>query len=323
MLSRPDFAEKQIILIWCEQLKSLSLQNSNLLIKQHDETVNKISSSKIFCIFVAWDCTISSKLIKELLSHQICIYLLTSTLKPLCLIWSSLEGNYLLRRYQYNLTDEDNLHLAKQLITNKIMNQLDLLNMIRNKDDTLQGAIMQMNQLIENIPGCVTTDSLRGMEWNAAKLFFTNYFAEMGWYRRAPRTREDIPNFLLDIWYSYLYGVIDAHLSLYGFDVYKGFFHTQFFERKSLVCDLVEPLRCLIDHAVRTWYNLKKIDPKDFKYVKGEYEIGRDSRIKYSKLFLGAIIKRKNEIFDFVKWYYRMMMTWQRIMPQFTFSAQD
>lgn len=71
-----------------------------------------------------------------------------------------------------------------------------------------------------------------------------------------PRTRADIPNLLMDIGYTFIYNFVEANLNLYGFDIYKGFYHQLFFERKSLVCDLVEPFRCLIDKQIRKMYNL-------------------------------------------------------------------
>jgi len=110
--------------------------------------------------------------------------------------------------------------------------------------------------LHESISDVEAVDSLRGLEGNASKLFFSAYFKEIGRHRRAPRTKEDILNLLLDIGYSYLYRFIESNLNLYGFDIYKGFYHTLFFERKSLVCDLVEPWRCIMEKKIRKMYNL-------------------------------------------------------------------
>lgn len=101
-----------------------------------------------------------------------------------------------------------------------------------------------------------------------------------------PRTRNDIPNLLLDIGYTMVYNIIEAHCNLYGFDIYKGVYHTAFYERKSLVCDLVEPFRCLIDRQLRKSYNLGQIDEKDFVFKQGEYSILMDKRVKYLKILL-------------------------------------
>lgn len=86
-------------------------------------------------------------------------------------------------------------------------------------------------------------------------------------------------------------------------------YHTLFFERKSLVCDLVEPFRCLIDRQIRKIYNLGQINEKDFIFKNQEYNIHRDHRQKYIKLLLDPILKHKKAIFQYVKSYYRSIMS--------------
>jgi CRISPR-associated protein Cas1 len=152
-------------------------------------------------------------------------------------------------------------------------------------------------------------DSMRGYEWTVAKLFFLHYFKPLGRYKRMPRTRNDIPNLLLDIGYTMLYNILEAHLNLYGFDIYKWVYHTGFYERKSLVCDLVEPFRCLIDRQLRKSYNLWQIDEKDFYFKHGEYAIRNDQRVKYLKLLLNPVLAEKEIIFQYVKSFYACMMS--------------
>ena len=67
------------------------------------------------------------------------------------------------------------------------------------------------------------------------------------------------------------FNFIECNLRLYGFDIYRGFYHTLFYERKSLVCDLVEPFRCIIDQAIYRAYRLKQIDLNDFGHKNHQY----------------------------------------------------
>ena len=90
------------------------------------------------------------------------------------------------------------------------------------------------------------------------------YFRKLKWERRMPRCKNDIPNLLLDIGYTYLFNFIESLLSIYGFDLYCGVHHTFFYQRKSLVCDLVEPFRCIIDQRIRKAYTLKQVNEDDF-----------------------------------------------------------
>lgn len=64
---------------------------------------------------------------------------------------------------------------------------------------------------------------------------------------------------------------------MYGFDLYVGVYHRLWFKRKSLVCDLMEPFRCLIDHTVLLAFNRRQFVEQDFEIIKGEY------RLKYKK----------------------------------------
>jgi len=81
---------------------------------------------------------------------------------------------------------------------------------------------------------------------------------------RYPRTKIDKNNLLLDMGYTFLFHFIETLLCLYGFDLYEGFYHKRFYQRKSLVCDVQEPFRCIIDEALKKAYNLGRISEKDF-----------------------------------------------------------
>lgn len=316
MLSAPDFLEKQIVVITSDQVKDLMLRNDNLLIKENEKIVNQISCFKIFCIFVVGEYTISSKLIDRLAKYQICIFCLGYNLKPKVMIGNTLQWNYLLREKQYG--DLPELHIAKQIIKNKLQNQLLLLQEIREKSDQFKQSISKIKDSISKIETVESEDSLRGLEGNAAKFFFAHYFEEMKWYKRMPRTRNDIINFLLDIGYSFLYNFIEANLNLYGFDVYKGVYHKLFYERKSLACDLVEPFRCIIDKKIRKMHNLGQINEKDFKFKNGEYTIEWEKQKPYIQHFLSALLEEKMEIFSYIKAYYRFCMDPQKDFPVFT-----
>lgn len=324
MLSRPDFLEKQIVVISSERVKDLSFRNDNLLIKKEGKIQNQISCFKIFCIFIVGECSVTTKLIAKLLKYQISVYCLQMSLKPLCCIGSPLAGNYLLREKQYASTADQDLHQAKLIIKNKIANQGTLLTSLRNKDTDLKTAITQLKDLYKKVENQTSDDSLRGIEGSASKIFFANYFKELKRYKREPRTRADIINLLMDMGYSFLYNFIEANLNLYGFDVYRGIYHKLFYERKSLACDLVEPFRCIVDKTILKAYNLGQINEKDFSFKNGEYELTRDKREPYMRLFLKAILERKMDFFDYVKQYYYFAMGKENAeFPNFTFLSKE
>lgn len=306
MLSVQDFMEKQIVIVSCDELKEMILKNENLAVYKDGKIVHQISVFKVFCVFVMWECTITTKLVSKLLDFGISVYFLSINLKPKFLIGNQLEWNYILRQKQYAFGDE--VVLSQLVVKNKMTNQMNLLKEIREKDDQMHQAIESMKELIDKVDLAKNVDSLRWLEWNCGKLFFTNYFKVINRRKRMPRTRADIPNLLMDIGYTFIYNFVEANLNLYGFDIYKGFYHQLFFERKSLVCDLVEPFRCLIDKQIRKMYNLWQVKDKDFKLIKGEYTLDWDSRNYYLKILISPILENKETIFAYVKNYYRAII---------------
>ena len=147
-----------------------------------------------------------------------------------------------------------------------------------------------------------------GAEGSASKLFFNAFYQQFDWKGRYPRTKSDEINMILDIGYTILFNYIECFLRMFGFDLYKGVFHCQWFKRKSLVCDIMEPFRCIIDRVVRTSINKNQFTKKDFICVKGEYKLKYDECGKYYQSFFDALIQYKTETFKYVQSYYRCFM---------------
>ena len=129
MLSKNDFTQKQIIVIFSYELKNLSYQNENICIKENGKIVNQISLYKIFTIFLIGEATISTKLVQKLKSFGVSLVLLRRNLELIDVIGNDMNGNILLRDKQYHIfhDEREKLLLAKLCISNKILNQELLL----------------------------------------------------------------------------------------------------------------------------------------------------------------------------------------------------
>jgi len=307
MLSRPDFVEKQVIFIESNNTNKIKLKNSNLVVLgEENKTILQHPLSKIFLVFICGEFSITSVLLRNARRYGIKIVFLNHSLRPYFSVSQQNIGNFLLRKKQYH--NDKELDMAKFVVKNKLLNQRALMNSLRYKTQKEKGSIRRMNYLLEDISTARDSSELLGIEGAAAKLYFSTYFKNMGFKKRTPRTKTDIINLLLDVGYYYLFNFIDANLEIYGFDTYCGFYHKFFFQRKSLVCDLVEPFRCIIDRRVRKSFNLKQINKNDFGFGNGQYFIKRSFNKKYSRLFLKEILKFKEEIFLFIQSFYRNFM---------------
>lgn len=312
MLNVNDFKEKQVVVIGSEDMgENIRFSNDNLVLDRNGKKNNQLSCHKILAVFVLGNTTITSNFLKQAKSFGISVFLMNRNFFCYASIDALAEGNYLLRERQY-LSKRD-FSMAKKLVENKIINQLKLLECGEKLDNYKKRKTIALEKLKE----IKNEKSLLGFEGNFSKEFFGCYFDEMNWLRRAPRTKSDEVNLLLDMGYTFLFNYIDSLLRLYGFDVYKGFYHKFFFKRKSLSCDIMEPFRCLIDRSIVKMNNLKIFNEKDFKFEKGKYILPWENSKKYSRVFLEEIISNKLDIYNYVLSFYRFMMKDEEPFPKF------
>jgi len=301
MLSLPDFKEKQILFVSAKdaEVDKIKFLNDNICLSKNGKIENRISCHKVFSLFLVGDCSLTSVLVRNCQDYGVSIFLLKNNFLNYAQIVSQADGNYLLREKQYAMDEAQELALAKKLVTNKISNQIYLLENSDGKEVAIS---------LESIKGKIelakTGKDLLGLEGSAGKFFFQSYFKPLDWKRRMPRAKTDIPNYLMDIGYTMLFNFTEAMLGIYGFDAYRGFYHKLFFQRKSLACDLMEPFRCIIDKQIIKSYNLGQINPDDFKLRKGAYCMGFEEQKKYVKIFADAIMDYKEDIFCYVRDYY-------------------
>ncbi|MFA6375799.1 MAG: type V CRISPR-associated endonuclease Cas1 [Candidatus Paceibacterota bacterium] len=301
MLSLPDFKEKQILFVSAKdaEIDKIKFVNDNICLSKNGKIENRISCHKVFSLFLMGDCSLTSVLVRNCQDYGVSIFLLKNNFLNYAQIVSQADGNYLLREKQYAMSAAQDLEAAKKLVGNKILNQIRLLE---NSDE--KEAALSLEKIKAKIGAASNAKDLLGLEGAAGKFFFQSYFKNLGWKRRMPRAKTDIPNFLMDIGYTMLFNFTEATLGIYGFDAYRGFYHKLFFQRKSLACDLMEPFRCIIDRQIVKSHNLGQITVADFKLRKGAYCMGFEEQKKYVNIFAEAIMERKEDIFCYVRDYY-------------------
>lgn len=312
MLTRPEVESKQLLAVTVEPGKEshLRLRNKNIIYEKDGEIVNQCSLSRVLHLMIVGDISITTNLIRELHEYGVSVCLLKNNLKPYANFGFEHDANFMLRASQYQLTPEQNLQIARQLVADKIHNQTILLRRIGAEESRLYPYF----QLTESAHDAKT---LLGIEGSASKLFFGQYYELFSWVRRSPRTKEDPLNFLLDIGYTVLFNFTDAVCRHFGLDTYKGVYHTQFFARKSLVCDLMEPFRCLIDNRTRTALTLKTFTPEMFQHGKyGVYTQWKDTS-KITQTYAQEIMDHRQQIFQYVQTFYRHVMQQSNALPQF------
>ncbi len=306
MISRPDFEKKQIVFVFTNQGEKLSFSNDNLVLEDNSGKIKfQCTCYRLFLVLIIGGISITSGLIQRSRKFGFSIVLMTQNLKPYQTIGNSLEGNVVLRKVQYSYSSLD---IAKHISKNKIQNQRRLIMAIRDKNDYQVEAVGFLDELANQTEKAENLRQLMGIEGSASRIFFPNYYNTIVWRRREPRTKADIANTLLDIGYSLLFSFVDALLNCFGFDTYKGVMHTEFYMRKSLTCDIIEPFRCLIEKEIRKAFNLKRVREEDFIIIDDRYTIKWEKNAEYVSWLAAPIIERKSEIHFYIQSYYRAFM---------------
>ena len=306
MLTLPDFVEKKIVIAFPKDGDKISFQNDNLVIMDSNKKIKvQLSCYKLFALFIVGGFSLTSGLIERSKRFGFSIIFFTFSFKVYSGINFKMEGNTLLRKKQYN-TDKS-IDIAKYIIINKIENQRDTLKKMR-KIENSDGIILLNENIMKLLRDNYTIYEIMGIEGSASKVYFKRIFKEFNWQGRQPRVKRDEINLLLDIGYTVLFNYIEAILNIYGFDIYKGNLHKEFYQRKSLVCDMVEPFRPIIDYAIRKGYNLGKFNNYRFSIHNHQYSLEWKDSADFVNIILTEIMEYRSVIFKFIQDYYRWFM---------------
>lgn len=219
-------------------------------------------------------------------------------------------GNVLLRQAQYEAQRDESKtrEIARSIVAGKIKNCYQ--SVIRAARDTKveeDGACLRvcgraLGVLLEALPLQKSTEAVRGIEGQAAALYFEVFGAmllvpadEFSFRLRTRRPPRDRVNALLSFLYALLAADCTAACEGVGLDPQFGFLHTLRPGRPSLALDLMEEFRpCLADRLVLTLINRRQIRPEHFEQRE---EAGESVLLTEAgrKIVLGAYQERKKE----------------------------
>lgn len=306
MLNASDFKIKQIIFLFTNAGEKLSFSNDNIIVKDKDGKIKfQTTCYRVFMVCVIGNISITSGLIQRSKKFGFSICLMSTTFKVYEVIGARMEGNTLLRKHQYEY--EQN-YIGRKIEQNKIINQKNALKCIRNKNDYIKEGIELLNEMSLKLENDMDYLETLGIEGNAARVYFPRMFDNSKWQGRKPRIKNDYINVTLDIGYTMLFNIVDAMLQVYGFDTYYGVFHRCFYMRKSLVCDVMEPMRPIIDYKIRKAINLNQCKKDDFEQFDKRWCLKYKKNPEYIQFLMEAILEYKEDIFLYIQNYYRFFM---------------
>lgn len=321
MLERTDFVKKQIIFLFANQGEKIAFRNDNIVITDKEGKVKyQVTCYLVFVLFVVGDTSITTGIIRRAKKFGFVICLMTQSFKLYSIIGNRMEGNTILHRKQYEYQCND---IAQFLVWNKVQNQRQALNSFRRKSIANKEAIAKLDGYSTVLrEERMDEKSLLGLEGSASRVYFPQMFDNVNWQGRKPRIKSDYVNATLDIGYNMLFNLVDSLLQVYGFDVYCGVYHKEFYMRKSLACDMMEPMRPIIDLEVRKAINLGQCKKDDFQILQGQYSLDYKKSPSYVTFIMNALLDNKEEMFLFIQKYYRAFMKGREVSEYQKFEVK-
>jgi CRISPR-associated protein Cas1 len=223
--------------------------------------------------------------------------------KFLARIQGKQNGNVLLRRAQYRVSDDKakTLSISRVIIGSKIANSRSILmRHIRNYGDNqeVSSAIVRLASSLRQCQVCEDLDVLRGIEGEAASVYFSAFnclirIKDFTFFTRSRRPPCDPVNALLSFVYTLLTNDIASALQGVGLDPQVGFLHRDRPGRVSLALDILEEMRsAFADRFVLSIINRSELKIDDFiKEESGAVRLKEEAR----KIFLSAWQQKKQE----------------------------
>lgn len=189
------------------------------------------------------------------------------------------SGDIERRLLQYQLSTQQPefcLHIATQLVRLKIKRQLSVLQHALTKrpelNHILSKAIQQLTVLMADAHNSKIKQlsALNGIEGVAAMLYFHAYHplfaASLQFTTRNRRPPKDPVNAILSLSYTLLYHEAINALKIYGLDPALGFYHQPCYGRQSLACDIIEPIRPVMDKLIWRLFARQTLTVAHFSY---------------------------------------------------------
>jgi CRISP-associated protein Cas1 len=287
---------------------SLRKGDGMFLIRVGDRKIT-VSPRKVQTIWLATGVHLSTDAIRLALEHHVDIALLDKHGEPYGRFWHARLGstNLLRRRLLEVAESEEGVKLAREWVQAKIDHQADLLrDLARTRPDrapeleVTATRLDKLAQVVENASGATLDelrDSLMGLEGVAGR----EYFAALSLalperFRFQGRSRspaKDEFNCLLNYAYGVLYSLVERACLLAGLDPCIGLLHTDNYNKRSLVFDLIELFRVHAERVVVNLFAARRIKQELFDQKAGGCRLNAEGR--------GLLLGELNEYLDRMK----------------------
>ncbi len=290
-------------------------------IKNEDKVV-EVSCRKVDSIMITTSAYLSTDALKLAMDNNIDIIFLDQFGDPFGRVWhSKLGSTTMIRRRQLEISGQDKgLELAKKWVIGKTDNQIDFLERLakpreEEKAEKLKRAAGSLKDIRSKLAGLSGTieekrGTVMGLEGTAGRIYFQMLSGVMPerfkFDGRSRSPAKDEFNAMLNYCYGILYSLVEKGCIIAGLDPYIGFVHTDNYNKKSLVFDLIEPFRIYGEETVVYLFSGRKVKVEFFDSLKGGVTLNKEGKAVLIEAFnkhmdegiryRGRNIQRRNTI---------------------------
>lgn len=284
-----------------------------------DDRVFEISCKKVSSILISTAAYITTDAIKMATENNIDIVFIDEHGDPYGRVWHpKLGSTTLIRRRQLEIAEtEAGLTLALEWVETKFNNHIDLLKRLRKtrpqKSAEISAYIEKLQNImkgLDSLSGTVSESrgSIMGIEGSGGRIYFDALsFLMPDRFRFSGRSRNparDEFNTLLNYAYGVLYSKVEKACIIAGLDPYVGFIHTDHYNKKSLVFDLIENYRIWADETIINLFASRKVKVELFDKIPNGFTLNKEGKavlltalnsyLDESVRYRGRNIKRDN-----------------------------
>jgi CRISPR-associated protein Cas1 len=283
---------------------SLRKQGERFVVKAGDKEF-AVSAHKVQSILVTTGVMLSTDAIELASAHNVDLVFLDLHGDPFARVWQPKMGSTAaIRRRQVEVADgPEGLALVREWIEAKLRHQREFLEELRHRrpdsEALFQAPLATLQDCLTRVEGLAGTldeqrGTLLGLEGSAGRA----YFACLGRlvpeaYRFDGRSRQparDEFNSMLNYAYGVLYSLVEKACICAGLDPFVGLLHTDNYNKKSLVFDLIEPFRIIGDRAAVLLFTGRRVLKEHFEAVPGGMALSKEGR--------GCLLTHLNERLD-------------------------
>jgi CRISPR-associated protein Cas1 len=273
----------------------LGSDKKNFIVYKDKKPLKRIPFYMVKQVILTPGNTVSTSALFWCSVYNVNLMMASNTGRPLSMmlpLTSSAHVKTRIKQYEAYYSSKG-VEIAKAILSAKINNQIALLERLGFDGHKLDYLLVKLSKIkggkIDNV-----RTRLMGIESRVSKPYFNHLRTLFPKFLQTPKRMkyhaEDPLNNLLNLGYEVLKGEVYRGVMYAHLDPYLGYLHSIQFAKPSLVCDIQEIFRGMIDEFLIGY--AQKLNEDDFEDKNGRMFLKREESYKLIKAINGLFDKR-------------------------------